>query len=288
MVSIIVVSLLCIWFYPSVQDYMESNNMWNGIKDFQSEFNAVNIDSLVDIAEPAQGGVLIAIPYLPYADQDLSRIKQFVDAGGVLMVMDDYGYGNSILARFGDNIRFSNKPLLDPLFSFKNQWLPRITDFSPEVKAAGVNVLMLNHATALTITGEVNVAAWSSRASFLDLDENESKGEQEPAGPFPIAASFVCGRGKVIAVSDPSSLINSMVGRDDNHAFWKYLMGNNADKATIMIDRSHLGQTPLDVSKTRLAGARAVIAGPYGQLGIIALIFIVLSRYMLKKGQTLV
>ncbi len=286
-VLVVIISFLCIWFYPSINDFMESNNMWNGIKNFCNEFGATNIDSLDEIPDPPEGTVLISIPYLEYNDDDLSKIKRFVDRGGILLLMDDYGFGNSILASFGDNVRFSSKPLLDPLFCFKNQWMPRIVDFTPEIKTAGIEVLMLNHATALSGVGEAQTVAWSSGASFLDMDESESQSSNEPQGPFPITARFRSGRGTVIAISDPSILINTMVGRDNNYRFLGYLMSPNGEKRNILIDRSHLSQTPLDISKTRLAGARRVLAGPYGQLGIVALIFFVVSRYTLKKGQLL-
>jgi len=60
---ILVISLLCIWFYPSVQDFMASNNMWNGIKDFSSEFNAGNINSSDDLPASPQETALVVIPY---------------------------------------------------------------------------------------------------------------------------------------------------------------------------------------------------------------------------------
>lgn len=284
-VIVVIISLLCIWFYPSIQDFMESNNMWNGINNFDREFNATGVDSLDEINDLAAGTALISIPYLDYNDEDLAKIKRFVDRGGMLLVMDDYGFGNRILASFGKDVRFSNRPLLDPLFCFKNQWMPRVVDFSPAVKAAGIEVLMLNHATALTNAGNTEVAAWSSGASFLDLDESESRGPGEPEGPFPVAVSFESGRGKVVAISDPSILINTMVGRDNNYSFIGYLISPGGEKRNILIDRSHLSQSPLDVSKTRLAGVRRVLAGPYGQLGMVALLFIAVYQYLLKKGQ---
>lgn len=280
----IIISLLCMWFYPSINDFMESNNMWNGIMNFDSTFGATNIDSLDSIPDSAESSALIAIPYLQYNDDDLSKMKQFVDRGGTLLVMDDYGYGNSILSTFNSDVKFSGKPLLDPLFCFKNQWMPRITDFSSEIKADGVEVLMLNHATALVSTGGAEVMAWSSPTSFLDINGTESNRPDDPQGPFPVAATFPSGKGTVVVISDPSILINTMVGRDNNYAFLEYFLSPNGEKKNIMIDRSHLSQTPLDISKTRLEEARQILASPYGQIGFVTLVFFAVSNYMLKKG----
>ena len=142
-VLIIVISLLCIWFYPSIQDFMASNTMWNGIRNFSSEFNADNIESLGELPDVAEETALMAIPYLDYNNEELSQLKRFVEDGGTLLLMDDYGYGNSVLAYLGVSVRFTNKPLLDPLFCYKNQWLPRITDLAPRVKESGIDVIVL-------------------------------------------------------------------------------------------------------------------------------------------------
>ncbi len=284
---VLVISLLCIWFYPSIQDFMASNTMWNGIKNFSSEFGAEHIDSLDDLPDLPKETVLISIPYLEFSDDELASIKQFVDDGGTLLLMDDYGYGNSVLEYLGASVRFSNEPLLDPLFCYKNQWLPRVMDFSPQVKASGIDAVVLNHATTLTSARESETIAWSSSSSFLDTNENESWNQGEPKGPFPIAAQFRLGTGSVAVASDPSILINSMVGRDDNYAFVRYIINYNGEPKSILIDYSHLTKAPLDVSKMGLRSGREMLSSPYALVGVMALVFIAVSRFTLRKGETL-
>ena len=286
--TVLVISLLCIWFYPSIQDFMAGNTMWNGMRDSCGEFNADNIDSFDELPGLPQDIVLLNIPYLEYRDQELSRMKEFLDDGGTLLLMDDYGYGNSLLSYLGVDVRFANVPLLDPLFCYKNQWLPRITDFTPEVREKGIDVLMLNNATALTNVTDSEAIAWSSGTSFLDTDENGDKDEGEPEGPLAVAAELQVGKGRLILVSDPSIIINTMVSRDDNNAFVTYLTRPEGEQNRLLIDRSHLTQTPLDVSKTRLARARETMSSPPALLGFTAIIFVVVARYTLKKGGTVV
>jgi len=201
--------------------------------------------------------------------------------------MDDYGYGNSVLAYLGVDVRFTNKPLLDPLFCYKNQSMPRITDFAYGVKESGIEVIVLNHATSLTNAIESETIAWSSSSSFLDINENGSWEEGEPKGPFAVATEFQLGQGTLALVSDPSTIINTMIGRDDNYDFIRYLTGDEGEQKEIMVDDSHLTKTPLDVSRTRLIGARKALSSPYALLGIMAVIFVAVSRYTLKKGETI-
>jgi len=211
-------------------------------------------------------------------------VERFVGSGGTLLLMDDYSYGNQVLSYLGMDVRFSNQPLLDPLFNIKNLQLPRITDFTPGVKEAGIDVIVLNHATALIDVLESDVIAWSSVSSFLDTDENEYWEEEEPLGPFPVAAQFQVKNGKVIVVADPSILINSVVDRDDNYTFINHLTSRNGQQQSILFATSHLPMTSLDVSKTGLGKLQPILASPVGLLVTISLVFITASRFVLKKG----
>jgi len=281
----LLISSLAIWLYPSVQDFRANNVTWNGIRSFSSEFSANSIDSLDDLPGLPGKTVLVAIPYLEYSDEELSKIKQFVDDGGTLLLMDDYGYGNSVLAYLGVSVRFTNRPLRDPLFCYRRQCMPQITDFATKVKESGIDAITLNHATTIINATGPEVIAWSSSASFLDINENESWDEGEPTGPFPVAVEFRFGNGTLALASDPSIMINSMVGRDDNYGFMRYLTHYEGEQGEILVDGSHLIKTPLDVSRTRLASTREVFSSPYALAGITVVIFAVVSRYTLKKGE---
>ncbi len=149
---------------------------------------------------------------------------------------------------------------------------------------SGISVIMLNHATILTDAPNSAVIAWSSAASYIDVNENQSWSNDEPKGPFPVAVNLRAGKGTVAIISDPSIIISSMVGKDENYQFIRYLTSNDSE---ILIDRSHLSKTPLDVSKIKLLDARAVLSNPYALVGITALIFVVVSRYTLWKGETI-
>ena len=279
---VIVVSLVAVWFYPSLNDFMASNAMWNGITE---QFQVADIDSLDNLGDKTGNNILIIIPYMPYNDNDLASIKQFVNDGNTLILMDDFGYGNSILEYLGTPIRFNHNIVLDPLFCYKNAYFPRITDFSSEIKEQGIKAIAFNHATILSQVNESQTLAWSSSSSFLDTNKNGTKDKNEPAGPFAVAAEFQIGKGTVKLVSDPSIIINTMVEQNDNNQFTKYLIGSNGNSGSIMLDRSHLSKTPLDSSKISLLSFKEFIANPYVIIGLVAIIFIIVTRFTLRKGE---
>lgn len=282
-VAILLVAAFCVVFYPTVQDFMVGNSLWNGLAQFSREQEAVCLDSIAQLPELPQRKVLLSIPYLPYTEEELAELKDFVTGGGRLILMDDYGQGNQVLRYLNLPAGFSGEMLLDPLFCYKNPRLPRITDFAPEVKKAGVKSVVLNHATVLVSTGSGKVLAWSSGQSFLDLDEDGKRSPSEPRGPFPVAAEFELGRGEVILVADPSILINSMIGKADNRAFLNYLLGYNIERGGLFIDRIHLEMSPLDESKLKLAKARELFSHPLPAMGLLALIFAGVARYLLWR-----
>lgn len=285
----VMVSLLSVWFYPSLQDFMATNATWNGIKGFSSEFKAEvleSISSLKNLSSEAEKAALISIPTLDYNEEDLLIIRNFINDGGTLLLIDDYGHANTILSYLDIDIRFSEAPLLDPLFSYKNQKIPRITDFIPELKEAGINVLMFNNATALLNVLEPEAIAWSSKASFLDKDGNGVLSPRDSRGPLAVAAQVTLGKGKVIMISDPSIIINSMVGRDNNYDFIKYITSHDGESKQILIDGSHLGKAPLDTAKRMLSDAKKSLSNPYALIGLMAFVFIAVYRYTLWGGKS--
>jgi hypothetical protein len=286
-IPVFVISLLCIWLYPSAEDFMTSNRRWNGLKSFSREFQATSTDSLPDPSEAPEETALVAIPYLDYTDRELLAIERFVDGGGTLLLMDDYGYGNSVLAYLGVAARFTHESLLDPVFHDKNQSLPRITDFAPRVKENDVAAITLDHAATLTGVTDSEAIAWSSGTSFLDIDKNGTWEQDEPIGPFAVAAQVRLGRGTLALMADPSIIINGIIGRDDNDNFIRYLIQNTDVPRKVLVDSSHLTKSPLDAAKTRLVNIRQLLSNPYALVGIMAVIFLIVSRFTLEKGENI-
>jgi hypothetical protein len=238
-------------------------------------------DRLLDLPENA---ALITIPYQDYSAAEKEQLRFFVAQGGTLVVMDDYGYGNQLLEAFAVPERFSGTPLLDGLFCYRNQWLPRVTDIGPEMAVRGVASLLTNHATALIDVPEENVLASFSSVSYLDTNlDSQFREHDDIIGPHPVAAVRQYERGRIFMVADASLLINGMLYREDNLAFTRYMLERSADTALVALDRGHLEGQRLDVSKTKLAGIRRSLIDPYIMLGIAALMLLASATYTLKK-----
>jgi len=267
----VVMSLaLLVWYFPPTGDFRIDNPFWNGLTDFRERNNAAGITSLADLPADPGNSTLIVIPYVPLNGSALSAIRQFVVQGGVLLIMDDYGYGNQVLEYLGAEMRFTGERLMDPIFNYRNAMFPRASDLSYPLNGTGD--IALNHATSLTVSGgSVSVIVRSSEFSFLDTDGNSARSAGDPSGPLPVAGYQKLGDGCVIAVADPSIIINSMAGVDGNSLAAGRLVNLDGSRQVI-IDQSHLPKAPLDDAKLVLAVLHAAASTQAGSLALITLI----------------
>jgi len=260
--------------------------MWNGGKNTLKEINGTQIESLEELPQEPSNSILISIPYLEYSQTDLEKLQLYLGNGGTLLLMDDYGFGNEVLAYLGVEARFSGKPLLDPLFCYANSNLPKITDFSADIKEQGIDLIVLNHATALSNVPVENILARSSPSSFLDINDNGFQEKNEPALPQPVAARIPKGKGTIILITDPSLLINSMINRYDNLKFIKVILNLSEPSPNVLFDTARLAETPLDAAKNTLGKFRDFLAKPYPSLALVGVVFVTVSLTLLRRGGT--
>ena len=145
--------------------------------------------------------------------------------------------------------------LVDPLFAYKNRYLPRIVDF-PGPLSEGVVSIVLNHATAIAQTGGMTVIARSSVASFLDTQGTGKRDYRATGGPFPVAAVGRAGSGYVVLISNPSILMNGMLHIGQNARFLQNVFALGGLDARVYLDTAHVPHAPLDIAKGRLTRAR--------------------------------
>ena len=269
---------LLIWFYPSNSDFRVENPLWNGARDFVTEFQALPINSL-DNLPTSQETTLIVIPYLKLTSTDSQKLKDYVISGGRLVVLDDYGFGNEILEYFGLEARFSGVQFLDPLFNYKNKNFPRIIDFAPSSVTTSIKSIVFNHATSLENVSQNKVLAWSSPFSFLDENQNGNWDDGEKKGSFPVVAKFEMGKGDFILIADPSILISSMVNTEDNRQFLK-----NIVKGEVWLDQSHLPEVALDEAKAKLKVIRNALTTVGATLVLIVLVLVLTLKPIWYKG----
>lgn len=283
--TLVIMLVLCaiIWFYPSTGDFRVDNPFWNGLSEFSGYENIRVLDSFADLPSPGRASALILVPYTGFSDVELGQLRSYVSSGGTLVLLDDYGFGNQVLSGLGLKMRFMGYTLMDPLFNHKNALMPKITNFANQSFSVNVTSVVFNHATALNGTSDASVIAVSSSFSFVDVNGDGEFDAGDVAGPMPVAAFVRVGEGFVVAVTDPSLLINGMVGFDDNLLFIRDVAGLRGGDVVVFVAQNHLPSAPLDDAKAALAVVYGVVASPVGTVSLIVIALAISLKSLLNR-----
>lgn len=267
---VITITIVSIWFMSPQEHFRPENTSWNGLRELQEDYNLVPLPSETLTKGLSGNNIVLSIPYREPTVQDVAELKSYVESGGVLIIADDHGFGNTILSGLGISARFHGGSLIDPLFNLGDNGFLIINDIEPSLLTTNVSSLALNYATGLKIeTG--TIVANSSSFSFMDLDLDGFQDEQEPTGPFPVIAHIGIGEGELILISDPSIFINAMVHTESNPDFISNIFGSAGPEARIYLHIDHLPNSFLIQSKEQLVGIRNKSSGPTSLIVITAI-----------------
>jgi hypothetical protein len=198
-------------------DYVVGNSGWNGL----SELLVIARDAGIDVrALPRidlhsispRDGVLIVYPSQPPPRPDLSA---FMLEGGRLAIADDFGAGGPLLLAFGVH-RSAPPPSPRQLRLRGNRNVLIARPGARHPLSANVLALVTNHPQAL---------------HHDELEAIFSLGGPDSA----VVLSGAVGKGRLLAISDPSTLINNMLELSGNRIFARNLVRYLAQSGRLWI-----------------------------------------------------
>jgi hypothetical protein len=278
---------------PIDDPYFTSNAQWNGTSMLLDlGFKAVQSNLQGALTSTTQPSALFILgPTRPFTVSEAATISGYVANGGILILSDNFGSGNSLLQLMGLPIRFDGRHLVDTLFYTKQPDFPTIFDLPRSDLSSGINALTLNYPTSLNITNthSVTIVAFSTPFSFLDTNQNGVQDIGEPTGPFPVLAEIMVGQGRVIAFTSPGSFTNGMLNVTDNEILLDNIL-KLAPIGNVMLDETHL--TPSPFTPTKEAAKDMVLSvlqgGMTGSIKIVLMaltICIIAVRYGYRKPE---
>ncbi|HVH46695.1 MAG TPA: DUF4350 domain-containing protein [Labilithrix sp.] len=164
----------------------------------------------VDFAElkPEDGLLLL----YPERSLDVDELAKFMRAGGRVILLDDFGRGESLLVNFGMKRLPSPRHPAESLRH--NPQLALAEPASAHPVVADVNRVVTNHPTGL---GHPDLSPV--------LKIRASGGEPDVT----VAVAGAVGQGRLLAVGDPSIVMNSMLRYSGNKAFARGLVRYSVD-----------------------------------------------------------
>jgi len=240
-------------------DFSIFNSGWNGTSDmavstyklgkFSPTFEVRSTGTEMQVAQvgldrikldPVSSALVEIGPTMPFSNSDGNLVGSFVKQGGTLFLADDFGTGNSLLAKMGATSRISGKLVMDLAFDKKPQF-PVCFDLRPSPLTRNVTSVLLNYPSYLVINNATTTpVAFTSIASWLDNDTITASGLRAHSGPFVILAQERLGNGRIVLLSDPSVLINGM-GKYLNNSILKQdiLTEISTGRSAVFFDESH-------------------------------------------------
>lgn len=193
----------------SHDDFATSNRDWNGTSGLiglaEDEGIRVFIVDELDMAELGPvDGLLIVHPETELPAEELSA---FMRAGGRVALADDFGTGRDVLRHFGITRGQPNLEGPDVTMLRGNPQLLLANAVSGHPLAAGVDTLLTNHPQVVFHRELVPIFAFGMR------------------NPVVVAGAVASvEEGRLVAIGDPSILINNMLELGGNRAFARNLV----------------------------------------------------------------
>jgi hypothetical protein len=224
------------------------NPAWDGASEVRTL--AANTGAQTEIvretsAYTGQSGsgttALVVSPTEAYSDRDSERIAAFVRGGGTLVVASDFDdQTNPLLADLGVTARFDGRLIRDERRYYRSPALAVAPNVNDTEVTADVSRLTLNHGTAIDTGANSTIVVNTSGYAYFDTNRNGALDDAEELAERPVVVRESVGEGTVVAVSDPSIFINSMLDVSDNRAFARNLVSDE----TVLFDYSHRSGIP--------------------------------------------
>ena len=254
----------------SAAGFSPYNPSWDGNSEFRELADSrgeLTIASKTDRYEGVNPTTTVGFVFAPdraYGSDDATRVQQFVEAGGILVVADNYGpHGNALLDEIGATARFDGRILRDDRTNLGSPSLPIVSDTGDHRLVSGVDGLTLNYGTAVEPSAATPIIN-SSNVSYLVANDSETLDDDTELQSSPVVTVESVGSGEVIVVGDPSLFINSMLDESDNRQFVTALV---SQRTHTLLDGSHTAATPPLVGATLALRSSPVLAG-----GVIAVL----------------
>jgi hypothetical protein len=253
------ICILCFtsYYWPITDPYYPFNDGSNGCSNLLTQTPSASLLFSYSENVPSTNSLLAIIgPSIPFNRVDSNRVSSFLHSGGVVLLADDFGSGNSLLQNLNVSARFAGKAISDLYFYSRQPTYPLISIFAPDLVTRNITLLLMSHPSYIEAIDNktVDEIAFSSPLSFVDNYDNGTISPNEPTRSYTVMASIHLGNGLLVLVSNAALFTNGSIGLFDNTMLLRNLL--SLARGGITIDVSHVSKASL--SDLRVAFKRNV------------------------------
>lgn len=275
--------LLVVVASTSTAGFSPYNADWDGTGEFRElaesrgELTVATDTEQYEYVDPATTTAVVLAPDREYSSADARVVRDFVEAGGTLVIADNYGSNrNTLLSEVGATARFNGGILYDDQTNYRSAALPIAPDISSHRLVSGVGSLTLNYGTVVE-PGSATPIANSSEFSYLLENESTTLDDDTDLQQYPVVTVEPVGEGMVVAIGDPSLFINSMIDETDNRQFASTLV---EQRTVTVLDQSHTTSPPPLVAAMLL-----VRSSPLAAAGVLSVLIGLVSAVGTQYGR---
>jgi hypothetical protein len=209
---VILVAIMVLLFHLSTDysDYSMHNPGWNGTSQLFGDLpaeRAVLLSTNAGLSQYNDSVLLIIAPGKNFSQEDLTSYLNFLDRGNTIVLFDDFGTGNELLRQTGTGIQIRQIPLLSADRAFEDPVFLKTYPVNDGELVLNISGLTMDRPSAL-YGGDPFLV--TSLLSWEDTNHNNKADQNETIGQFVVGSSGHVGKGRIIVISDPGILINSM------------------------------------------------------------------------------
>jgi hypothetical protein len=278
------------YYWPIQEAYHPLNQDWNGCSKIASVTENATFLLSYDKPLPNSTSLLAIIgPSMNFSGRESSSIGNFLKNGGIVLLADDFGTGNSLLEGLNVSARFSGEPLADLYYYSKNPDFPIITDFSPSRATDNLSAIVLDRPSYLNTGNSSSVIkiGSSSPFSFIDPSGTGRPSPNETINSYTVLATVRIGRGLLLLVADPSMFINDMISLYDNVRLFQNAL--KMGDGSVIFDAAHLVRAPLTDRRIMLRGGfdslRLGKTGVYFPVVVVTALMLAFSFQLLRLAR---
>ena len=215
---VVAILLLTVQLTANTMEFSRYNTGWNGTSSFFSDLDRHTVS---EISGPSQLSsyrgnttLLIIAPERSPTQAEISAYRTFISEGNTLVLIDDFGTGNEILAGIGSRIRILPGNLSSADREFSDPYSVVVYAVSNATFLDPGDSMVLDRAAALDGGTPLMM---TSVLSWIDLNGDKRITSNEPLGNFAVMVQEAAGNGNIIVLSDPSIFTNSMYEAGTTH-----------------------------------------------------------------------
>lgn len=264
--------------FQTSADFSVFNTGWNGASKFgrllYEETDVIPIITPYNsfgLGEK-EGVLLILGPDLGYSSLEVDEIKEFLENGGTLVLIDDFGTGNDILKGLNLSARFLSRPPVDIFYS-KNYHFPELVRILDPRLSVGVDRLVLNVPSAIV---GANGSIYTSKVAVLGNDQRQ----------LPIMSELNYGNGRIILFADPSVFINDMF--EENEPFIRNFVEYIKADVVYIDEAHHSGFNPYSIGTVVIRRSLDRMKAFYVIFGVTVLAMLIESGLAIEVARKVV